>query len=356
MGARRHGLAVVGLSMLLTVLGFFVGVHGEVSLLRGEESLADRLSDQVPPPASANFAGPAPVSAVARRKADADPGVAVLAYHGVSAKPEDRFTVSVERFESHLRALEAAGFVTVSLEEFEDYIVRGRSLPRRSVLLTFDDGLVSQWQVVDPILAKYAMRATVALITGRVGVSPGFVTWPELSAMRANGRWDIAAHSHAGHVRVRVEGGRRQPFLINRRVNDDGVLESRHEFARRVANDLDAQASAFRTAGLATPRTFVYPFSAALAPTNDAEAPAIAEESITRAGFGVSLRTDPKAYWIQSRSRGTEYCPDSVYIEIQRLKTSSHRFFQLNHCESIERLTSLVFRRFGNLSSARLVS
>ena len=67
------------------------------------------------------------------------PAVAVLLYHRVADEPDDPFglCVSPERFDDQLAAL-ARRYPVLSLDELTDRLEGG--LPKRAVLLTFDDG------------------------------------------------------------------------------------------------------------------------------------------------------------------------------------------------------------------------
>ena len=63
----------------------------------------------------------------------------VLTHHYVSRLPNP-IAVSPEMFEAQLRAITAAGFRGICLEEAADFLVRGHPLPGKACLITFDDG------------------------------------------------------------------------------------------------------------------------------------------------------------------------------------------------------------------------
>jgi len=74
-----------------------------------------------------------------------------------------------------------------------------RVLPKRAVILTFDDGRSDALSVVLPLLRKRGMRATFFIITGRVG-EPGFLTWEGVRALAAAGM-EIGSHTQT-HPRL----------------------------------------------------------------------------------------------------------------------------------------------------------
>jgi peptidoglycan/xylan/chitin deacetylase (PgdA/CDA1 family) len=53
-------------------------------------------------------------------------------------------------------------------------------------MLTFDDGHVSDYEIVFPLLQEYGMSATFFLITSRIG-EPGFLNWDQIQEMCRNG-------------------------------------------------------------------------------------------------------------------------------------------------------------------------
>jgi peptidoglycan/xylan/chitin deacetylase (PgdA/CDA1 family) len=82
--------------------------------------------------------------------------LAVLAYHGID---------DAAGFERHLDHLRRAAS-PVSLEDVLDAVARRRGLPRRAVLITFDDGDRSVLDVAMPMLADRGMPAVAFVVAG----------------------------------------------------------------------------------------------------------------------------------------------------------------------------------------------
>ena len=95
----------------------------------------------------------------------------ILLYHGVNPR-KDSINVSPERFEQHLKALQAAGYRGVGMEEAASYFLEGRALPAKSVLITFDDGYLDNWLFAYPLLKKYGHKATIFVVAGAVENGP----------------------------------------------------------------------------------------------------------------------------------------------------------------------------------------
>lgn len=102
---------------------------------------------------------------------DAFPGVAVLCYHGVRAEraggafPFDYLHIPARTFESHCRFIREC-CDPISLDDWRDAANGGRPLPKRPVLITFDDGYRSVLMEATPVLATYELPAAVFVCTG----------------------------------------------------------------------------------------------------------------------------------------------------------------------------------------------
>lgn len=101
--------------------------------------------------------------------------VRILAYHRVleTAEPEDfRFdldlvSASAEGFRAQLKAIRRH-CSPLRFDELVDHLDRGKPLPPRSVLITFDDGYDDNYRVAFPLLRDEGMSAMFFVSTGHV--------------------------------------------------------------------------------------------------------------------------------------------------------------------------------------------
>ncbi|EOZ7773965.1 polysaccharide deacetylase family protein [Escherichia coli] len=91
----------------------------------------------------------------------------VLMYHHVSRCP-GLVTLSPETFCEQMKWLADNNWRTVTSAELE-YFYQGGTLPRKSVMLTFDDGYLDNWLRAWPVLKEYNLHAHIFLITGLIG-------------------------------------------------------------------------------------------------------------------------------------------------------------------------------------------
>lgn len=99
--------------------------------------------------------------------------IPVLMYHHLLKKAENKFIgndaiINVEDFESEMKYLHDNGFKTATLYDLEKFIKGELKLPKKTVVITFDDGYLSNYIYAYPILKKYGFNATVFIITDRL--------------------------------------------------------------------------------------------------------------------------------------------------------------------------------------------
>src|SRR2546430_10265195 len=102
----------------------------------------------------------------------------ILLYHKIDRIPAGarypRSYVTPERFDAQLAFLRRRGYESVSFVDYLGYRRGAGRLPRRPVIVTFDDGYRSNRDVALPLLQQYGFRATIFLVAERIG---GTNTW-----------------------------------------------------------------------------------------------------------------------------------------------------------------------------------
>jgi len=237
-----------------------------------------------------------------------------FAYHDVRDSVSgttdlDRYSVSTDNLIAHFSWLRANGFTPVSVDALVAAEAGQIELPEKAVLLTFDDGLISTYTHVFPLLKLFGYPAVVSVVTdwignpepvdygGRLLDQSAFLSWAQLREMRASGLVEIASHSHNLHRGIGANPqGNLQPAAVARTYTERGY-ESDAAYTARIA--LDLAQSAERISGqLGTaPRVLAWPYGA-----YSHAALGIAEQQ----GFEVMLGLD------------VAYNPDIELHEIQR--------------------------------------
>jgi peptidoglycan/xylan/chitin deacetylase (PgdA/CDA1 family) len=110
-----------------------------------------------------------------------------------------KLTVAALDFAAQMRWLKSHGYQTITQRQLYDALERGKPLPPKPVMLTFDDGYRDVFANASTVLHRLGMHATAYVITGRIsGPDASFLTWPLLKGLERRG-FDIGSHtvSHA---------------------------------------------------------------------------------------------------------------------------------------------------------------
>lgn len=114
-------------------------------------------------------------------------GVPVLNYHQINDRDKNALTLSSRQFAAQMDYLSVAGYHTITVDELADALEKGRALPEKPVLLTFDDGYRDNYDVAYPILKAYGMKAIIFPVTDYVSRYPNYLTWEQMKNMQQNG-------------------------------------------------------------------------------------------------------------------------------------------------------------------------
>ncbi|MBR6268049.1 MAG: polysaccharide deacetylase family protein [Selenomonadaceae bacterium] len=127
-------------------------------------------------------------------------GIPVLEYHMVTMHPKENaeaYNVPPEDFAGQLDYLAEQGYTTITMLEFMKARKGKLELPKKPIILTFDDGYDDNYYEMLPILEAHGMKAVVYMVTNMIG-QPGYLTWEQLREMQNRGV-EIGSHT-ANHV------------------------------------------------------------------------------------------------------------------------------------------------------------
>lgn len=100
-----------------------------------------------------------------------NPKIPVLCYHNIATQnekanyPEESdWTITTDNFKEHLDYLKNNNYKTLTMDEFYNWKIGNINLPYKSVLITFDDGFLSNYEYAFKLLKEYNMNATVFVV------------------------------------------------------------------------------------------------------------------------------------------------------------------------------------------------
>ena len=183
-------------------------------------------------------------------------------YHGFT-KDENRinkYVIRVQRLEEDIIALRSLGYETIFAGELYEYFEKGHELPEKPVILSFDDGALSNYEYAFPILEKYGAKGVFAPI-GKAceeaeneeypGVEWSQCTWAQLAKMERSGLAEIAYHTYDLHSIGSAASGA-----------EAAKGEAPEKFRARLSEDIERFDSLMQKYIGKSAVTLVYPFGA----------------------------------------------------------------------------------------------
>lgn len=154
--------------------------------------------------------------------------VPVVVYHDIVKTPKRGTDVSLDNFYQQMKYLHDNGYTTISTQQLYNYLnVRSR-IPRKSVVLTFDDGYQSMYSHVRDILKKFNFRGIVFVYTDAVvGRYGSTMTWEQIKEISKD-VFEIQVHtkSHTNDLALKKEGETEGEYM--------GRLDSELLFSRNL--------------------------------------------------------------------------------------------------------------------------
>ena len=119
--------------------------------------------------------------------------VPILCYHRFGPG-SSKMIMPTANFAAQLEWLAKNDYRVVRLSELAQFLDGRKALPKRSVVITIDDGYESVHRHAFPLLKRYGFAATLFVYTDFIGAPDG-LSWGQLQEMAASGLVDIQSHS-----------------------------------------------------------------------------------------------------------------------------------------------------------------
>ncbi|MDJ0943347.1 MAG: polysaccharide deacetylase family protein [Kiloniellales bacterium] len=224
--------------------------------------------------------------------------VPILTYHRFASSDRNcgKLSVSKAAFRAQMAYLRDRGFEVISFADLAAFMAGDRSLPKKSVIITIDDGYRSTYEIAYPVLREFGFKATVFIYADFIG-APAGLTWDHMRKMVASGLIDIQPHSktHADLTK-KLEG------------------EGQSAYEKRVLREIRYSTKVLRRLGLPM-HTFSYPYGA----ENDLVVDLVKSEGF-KMGVTVTRGGNPSFANPFMLRRTQIYCSNNVKTFAKRLE------------------------------------
>lgn len=124
----------------------------------------------------------------------------VLYYHEVvpQGKGYSYQKIEASKFEEQMQFLKSQGYETVTFEDLD------KPLPKKPIIITFDDGFKTVKEYAIPILQKYGFKATLFLAPHYINENHEYyLSWDDLREMVDANLVSVGSHTYT-HIDVRT--------------------------------------------------------------------------------------------------------------------------------------------------------
>jgi peptidoglycan/xylan/chitin deacetylase (PgdA/CDA1 family) len=95
-------------------------------------------------------------------------GVPVLYYHSVQKNADNEVIITPKTLKYELQYIKDQGYTTLTMNELYNYLLHNSPIPKKSIVITFDDGYMDNYYNAFPILKDLNMKATIFCITSNL--------------------------------------------------------------------------------------------------------------------------------------------------------------------------------------------
>lgn len=196
-------------------------------------------------------------------------GIPILMYHKVGVAPAGsklmKLWVTPAEFRRQMEYLSKNGWHPITFKDLYSHWDKGTPLPKKPVILTFDDGYQNNFTEAFPILRDFGFRAVIYVVVQTVGFDNQWhnpasetripmISWAQLKEMQKAG-WEIGSHTmnHPNLGRTDIKDVKRE-VEKSRAIIAEFLEETPDSFAYPygAGEDVPAVVQAVKEAGYRT--------------------------------------------------------------------------------------------------------
>lgn len=141
---------------------------------------------------------------------DAGIKLPIVMYHHVTEKPTraGAYVIMKNELATDLDYIKELGYTTVDVQDLIDYVNGKKELPKKIIMITFDDGFRSVQELVLPLLKERKMKAVVSPIgvvtelytqNGDKNINYSYMTWQDLNLINQSDEFEVQNHTYDMH-------------------------------------------------------------------------------------------------------------------------------------------------------------
>lgn len=136
------------------------------------------------------------------------PSIPILMYHHIVEDESEvnLITLTLTRFEQDIAYLKKKKYTPISFKDLIDFKEGKSKLPKKPIIITFDDGYYNNYKHAYPVLVRENVKATIFVIGARLGVTSynndpryTYFAWKDAKEMYQSNLIEIQPHTYNLH-------------------------------------------------------------------------------------------------------------------------------------------------------------
>ncbi len=144
---------------------------------------------------------------------DGNHNIPILIFHEIRKdyKGDVGVIISDKTFEEYMLYLKVLGYQAITFDDYSKFLAGEKVIAKNSVIVTFDDGYFSNYEIAYPIMKKLGIKGTVAVIGSKLDLEFNtyrhsvdnerlkFLSWKNAREMEDSGVFRIEGHTYNLH-------------------------------------------------------------------------------------------------------------------------------------------------------------
>lgn len=158
--------------------------------------------------------------------------IPILCYHNLNPVRPGSMNMTPKRFESQIQWLKDNGYTIIPLKVAVEYLQGKRSsLPKKSIVVTADDGWQSVYTYMYPIIKKLNVPVTLFIYPQTISSGKNAMSWEQLRELQQTGLFDIQSHTYDHpnfkQTKKRMSAERYEKYVDNQLIKSKSILEEK---------------------------------------------------------------------------------------------------------------------------------
>ena len=181
----------------------------------------------------------------------------VIMYHSVRENEEGKYIIPIKKLEEDFKYIKSKGYEAVTAREVAEALKGNKPLPKKPIIITFDDGYYNNLKYALPLIEKYDLKAVISVIGKCIEEydevsdrNPAYacLNSEDISELLQTGRIEIGNHSYDMHR----QGARRGTM----RIKGEDVEKYKKAFCDDAKSCYDR---VYKNTGVKI-KTYTYPY------------------------------------------------------------------------------------------------